>query len=120
MSWFLTQKKIGVAAALFALLIQLAASFGHIHSQTVNAHASLTLSISDHSHGSLSGGADEPDGYICDICAALSLAASAQVAIPPALPTRFALRETLAPPTVDTAPRRSPRVEFRSRAPPFA
>lgn len=118
MSWFLTQKKIGVAAALLALLIQLAASFGHVHSQTANAHASLTLS--DRSHSSLSRGADEPDGYVCDICAALSLAASVQVAIPPALPPRFALRVALAPPTVDTTPRRSPRVEFHSRAPPFA
>jgi len=120
MGWFLIQKRICVAAAFFALLIQFAASFGHVHLDPFKAHASLAQSISDRDHNSFNGKADEPDGYICDICAALSLAASTQIAIPPALPTRFALRViALAPPT-ETAPRRSLRVNFRSRAPPFA
>jgi hypothetical protein len=120
MGWFLIQRKICVAAALFALLIQFVASFEHIHLERTKAHSNLTGSIWDSGHASFHGGSDEPDGYVCDICAALSLAASAQIAIPPVLPTRFALYVVISATPTDAAPTRSPWVDFRSRAPPFA
>jgi hypothetical protein len=120
MSWFLMRKKICVGATLFALLIQLVASFEHIHLQHIGGHSSLLQSISDSGHTPFDGGSDEPAGYVCDICVTLNLSASGQIAIPPALPTRFALH-VLPPATLaETVPTRSPRVDFRSRAPPFA
>src|SRR5215472_10894016 len=95
-------------------------SFEHIHLERTKAHSNLTGSIWDSGHASFHGGSDEPDGYVCDICAALSLAASAQIAIPPVLPTRFALHVVISATPTDAAPTRSPWVDFRSRAPPFA
>jgi hypothetical protein len=120
MGWVLIRKKICVGATLFALLIQLVASFEHIHLQHIGGHSSLPQSIWSSGHTPFGGSSDEPAGYVCDICAALNLTASGQIAIAPALPARFALHVITPATPAETVPTHSPRVGFRSRAPPFA
>jgi|RhiMetdeSRZDD1v2_1073273.scaffolds.fasta_scaffold50849_6 hypothetical protein len=120
MGWFLIRKKICVAATLFALLIQFVAPFKHVHLEHIRAQSSPAQSIWDSGRTRFDGGSDEPAGYVCDICATLSLAGAAQLAIPPALPTRFAFHFVAQASLAETVPTRSPRVNFRSRAPPSA
>ena len=110
--------KFCVSAALFALLIQFVASFEHVHLKYIAPRSDQVQSIGD--GGPTAGGSDETAGYICDICATLSLAASAQIAIPRALPASFAFNVVAPVASAETVPKRSPRVAFRSRAPPIA
>jgi len=120
MSWFLIRKKICAGATLFALLIQLVAYFGHIHLGHIGGHSSLPQSIGASGHTPFDGSSDEQAGYVCDICTTLNLTASGQIGIAPALPTRFASHVITATIPAETVRTLSPRVDFRSRAPPIA
>jgi hypothetical protein len=118
MGWFLRRKKFCVSAALIALLIQFVASFEHFHLERIGLRSDQTQLIGE--SGSAAGGAGESTGYICNVCATLSLAASARIAIPPELPVRFAFNVVASIASVETIPAPSLRVAFRSRAPPLA
>ena len=126
MGWLLIRKKFCVSATLIAFLIQSVASFGHVHFEDAGtqsvAMASVLAAASGKDDGRVpfDGDSHAPAGYVCDICATLTLASSAQISIPPALPTRFAFHAAALATSAETAPTRSPRVDFRSRAPPVA
>jgi hypothetical protein len=74
MHWVRTNCRLGAWAALFALCIQLALSFGHIHLEDIQGSPSATVaqlqtqneSPADDDHG-------KPGHDFCAICAALSL-----------------------------------------------
>jgi hypothetical protein len=122
MRWFRGRKRYGAYAALFALLIQFALSFGHLHvgysAQTTATTAALAPEAGD--NGPLDRGTRGPVGHVCDLCATINLLASAQLATPPALlvPLAFDTDATAYP--AQTAPAEPLRVNFRSRAPPLA
>lgn len=81
MQWLRVKRTWFGAFALFALALQLAVSFAHVHVARVQAGAfavaSLTAPAAD---------ADYPPATVtCDICATLQLGGVAQLAHPPAL-----------------------------------
>jgi hypothetical protein len=108
--------------ALFALAVQFAVAFGHIHlpaSLTPSGPSAITASIT------LDGDAAGPVGkhhpasdVFCDICATLSLTANAQAASVPvlAVPSFVTLAQVVVP--GDTAPSARRYVLAQSRAPP--
>jgi len=126
MSKLLTRSKFGVYAALFASLIQLVASFGHVHSDHLRIQpVALESAPAVHPDGTRVGkpfdtDSDGPFADICDVCAMLNLIASGQVAAPPPLPTRIASCESEMPVPTETMPAGMQHLNFRSRAPPFA
>lgn len=125
MRWIREHRRFGSRLALFALALQIALSFGHVHVVAVHARgvasavASVAPSAPDGS-GQLpkphrSHGADD----YCAICASIQLLGASFVSEPPQLPPPFA-RGHAHFGRVDfvlVAPRRAP---FQSRAPPIA
>jgi len=108
--------------ALFALALQLALSFGHVH---VSGIATPAVKVAGtHAPSSSPGSppahpADDADDY-CAICATIYLAST--TFLPPAvrLPVFFVWRpveHVVTTTTIFAAPRRT---FFQSRAPPFA
>jgi hypothetical protein len=118
MGWFLRRRRICVFAALFGLLIQFAASFEHVHFDHIGPRFDRVQSIVESSVAT--GGAGESTGYVCDVCATLSLAASARVAVPPGLSAAFAFHFVAPLVSAEAISEPSLRVAFRSRAPPLA
>lgn len=121
MRWFRGRKRYGAYAALFALLIQFALSFGHLHfgysGPQTSAESALLVG---HHFGPLGRGSGGVVGHVCDLCATLNLLASAQVAAPPALLIPFAFETDANGYPAQIAPAEPLRVNFRSRAPPLA
>jgi hypothetical protein len=126
MGWFLIRKKFCISATLIAFLIPSVASFGHIHLEHIGTQSVAAGSVStadsgkDDARAPFDGDSHEPAGYVCDICATLIPASSAQISIPPALPTRFAFRAVAPAISAEAEPARPPRIDFHSRAPPVA
>ena len=85
--------------ALFALALQLAVSFGHVHTDDLPGRPHLGAAATPHGDG---GDHHDPDG-LCDICVALAVVASARRITYARVPL-----EAFAP----------ARIAFRSRAPP--
>ncbi len=116
-------RSFGVYAAVFGLFIQLIASFGHVHLARVWQKAAAIAEPADSPAKGSNGGPIDRDSHehpsdVCDICAALGLAAAAQVAVPPALPVRFAVGIFAKAVLGETEPVAARRVDRRSRAPP--
>ena len=105
--------------ALFALALQLALSFGHVHGTTA-AHAAQVTAIADSGERAAApqpDTGDHGDDY-CAICAVLTLLTGAQAASAPvfAPPAVIASAEIA---FAQEAPRLgSQHAAFRSRAPP--
>ncbi|HXX09551.1 MAG TPA: hypothetical protein VEJ43_15970 [Pseudolabrys sp.] len=115
-------KKFAVCAALFALLIQFVASFGHIHldySVRPDAAASARAIHPDTVTNPIDNDSDEHLADICGICATLNLIAAGQIASPPALPLQE-YDEAQAPKPAQIMLAGIRHLNFRSRAPPFA
>src|SRR5262245_32409389 len=110
MSKLLTRSQFGVYAALFASLIQLVASFGHVHSDHLRIQpVALESAPAVHPDGTrvskpFDTDSDGPFADICDVCAMLNLIASGQVAAPPPLPTRIASCKSEMPVPTETMP----------------
>jgi hypothetical protein len=140
MNWFRSNIKCGSRIALFALLVQFALSFGHVHAITSAATSPLqvrsTLSellgrfipqvmgavadarpaqqpVSNHD-------SDEHGGDICAICAVMAMANTALFATPPLEPIPQAVE--VARPTTEREIARvaSASVAFQPRAPPIS
>jgi hypothetical protein len=96
MRWFRKNIGHGSWAALIALAINLALSFGHVHAIDGKGpgHPAGALAVfvspddSDHGPGQPDG--DHPD-YLCPICLASTAIASAIAPTPPALPVEFVI-----------------------------
>lgn len=108
--------------ALFALALQLVASFGHFHANELTRKP-LAIATIEHA-GEPQGPAGDADtdhhDHYCDICATLHALAGAQIATPPPSPVPHAFAHVA--PLIDEGvvaaePRRA---SFRSRAPPAA
>jgi hypothetical protein len=127
MRWFRSHAKLGSHLALFALALQLALSFGHIHRKDILGGSAISPAIaastldqrSDASPPAGGAGHHHEDGY-CAIYAINGLIGCAQHVAPPALPPPLALSHELL-----LAGNEAPLSERRhflsqARAPPIA
>ena len=116
-------RRFGAGLGLFALLLQLTLSFGHIHPEDLLGASASALAdevgsaLADRDQDRHAPGAPHDD---CPICAAMHLAGTIVLPDPPALavPTAFTVATFAAEDFVTTVvPRRLP---FQTRAPPAA
>jgi hypothetical protein len=122
MRLFLPKRGLGAWLALFALALQMAVSFGHVHIDGIHGaypQAKATR-FTAHAQPQPAQQPGDDDDY-CPICATIYLAANSFVPQPPALPAWFASHaiehRDHAPTAIIIAARRHP---FQSRAPPLA
>jgi hypothetical protein len=128
MRWFRTNTRSSGKVALFAMALQFALSFGHVHAEDIYG-AQATIAAATHAASAAIAKADKShpgdqsskhsDDY-CAICATMSLLGNSFVAAPPQLflPTAFqAIEHIDTAATIFTATRRT---AFQSRAPPLA
>jgi len=123
MRWFRDNIRHGSWAALIALAINLALSFGHVHAidgkslgHPVGALAALA---SPDDNGPGRPDHDHAD-YLCPICLASTAIASALAPTPPVLPVQFVSRmidHAIESAVALVEPRRA---AFQSRAPPIS
>ena len=126
MSWVWLHRRHGALLALAALVLQILLSFGHVHLRGMAQSALPALPALTHSIALADRNSQTPspipadtDDY-CAICASIFLASSAFAPAPPQLlvPANFQRVEhgfSAARPLAE-----SPRLAFRSRAPPVA
>jgi hypothetical protein len=121
MGWFRSNRRLWGIAALLALSLQIALSFGHVHGLEAN-HAGGVVSADAGGQipaPSPPGRADHQDTDYCAICAVLALLSGAQTATAPAVVQPIALASTEIAIPGDALRVASRRVAFRSRAPPL-
>jgi hypothetical protein len=127
MRWFRSRARLGSYLALFALALQLALSFGHIHRKDIlgaPAKSAAIVASTVDQRGAAATPADgathhHEDGY-CAIYAINALLGCAQHLAPPALPLSLALGQAL-PPAGNEAPlTERHHVLAQARAPPIA
>src|SRR6478672_3421740 len=90
MRWFRATLRTGARLALFALTVQIALSFGHIHLGNVQ-HASAIASTGGQPSGSTPTQHPVGDDY-CAICATIHLSATSLLPQAPQLPVPFVAR----------------------------
>ncbi|WFU75499.1 DUF2946 family protein [Bradyrhizobium sp. CB2312] len=138
MSWFRKHLKLGSRLALFALVVQFAVSFGHVHafaaqaapssptsptkvaaaiSEAVLAQA-IAMGIFQNQQPS-NDDRDHPAGA-CAICAVISLAGAALFAAPPVLLLRQHVDLPYLATDAGLLHLQSARLAFQSRAPPLS
>ena len=123
MRWWRVRRRLGARVALFALVVQLALSFGHVHGahRVWDGFAAAWSGVHADSGASVPGPQDDDhDSRYCAICAVLTLLAGAQTAAAPAIwipsPRAIELRPVVAA-TVRLIARHD---SFHSRAPPLS
>jgi hypothetical protein len=123
MRWFRTRKSFGSGLALFALTLQLALSFGHVHLDRF-ASGLVTATAADAKAPASQPSpqqhpASDADDY-CAICATIHLASSSFLPDAPQLPVPLVsqpIEHFVSVAFVFIAPQRT---AFQSRAPPLA
>ena len=116
MHWFRARLRSSSFVALFALALQLALSFGHVHLDSISGQTPAQIEISSTASGDTS---DHADGY-CAICAIVHLAGALVHPNAPslALPVAFAQVQLTAA-AILQAPIQVTAF-FAARAPPLA
>ena len=122
MRWFRDNVRRGSWLALFAIAINLALSFGHVH---VAGHASdrglIAVALGATDHGKAPGHSDDPQAdYLCPICIASSAIANAMGSAPPAIPLQFIATRVDRPIVPVRLVVSLPRAPFQSRGPPVS
>ena len=119
MRWVRAKLRAGARLALFALAVQTALSFGHVHVGDAR-HAAPLASTGTQPTGSAptQHPVHDADGY-CAICATIHLAATSSLPQPPQLPVPFAARPVEHANCIATSFFSARRAPFQSRAPPF-
>jgi Protein of unknown function (DUF2946) len=127
MDWFRSRSKWGSYLALFALVFQLALTFGHVHLDRAApiSEAKSTVAGADASNATQVTPPDPTDRHDrtddhCPICTLIHLAGALVLAEPPSLPLPdISVRVPSEPPLAFDFP--SPqRPLFAARAPPTA
>jgi hypothetical protein len=120
MRWFRATLRTGARLALFALTVQIALSFGHIHLGNVK-HASAIASTGGQPSGSTptQHPVGDADDY-CAICATIHLSATSLLPQAPQLPVPFAVRQVEHSNCAAATFFSTRRAPFQSRAPPLA
>jgi hypothetical protein len=117
MQWVRSNIRLGARAALFALAIQLALSFGHFHA--ITAQAAPSIQSTQQLPAPAPDSDQHPDDF-CAICAVIALASTAMAAVPPTLPIPQAFELTHPPIDATFVHVHSARAAFQSRAPPIS
>jgi len=131
MHWFRSHSRLSSGLAIFALALQLALSFGHIHLKDIvgTAHASTSIaasavaSLSDEQRARATPTdrtSHEHEDEYCAVYAVKALLGSAQVAEPPPLPLPCLFRFTGLPAGYDANLAELHHGLSRARAPPIA
>lgn len=133
MTWVRSNIKCLSRIALFALLVQFAASFGHFHALASAATSApkvgtaLTGSLTAQVGGAQSTrqpasnhDSDEHSGGICAVCAVVAMANAALFATPPALPLQQVIEFSHSAIEVEFADVASASLAFQPRAPPIS
>jgi hypothetical protein len=119
--WVCRHRRHGAVLALIALALQIVLAFGHVHlhaaAQNPHARSAQRVALADTKSRAPAQIPADNDDY-CAICASIFLASSAFAPAPPQLlvPANFQRIEhcfSVARPLTH-----SPRLAFRSRAPP--
>jgi len=120
MRWFRATLRTGARLALFALTVQIALSFGHIHLGSVR-YASAIASTGGQPSGSTptQHPVGDADDY-CAICATIQLATTSSLPQAPQLPVPFAVGRVEHSNCVAVTFFSARRAPFQSRAPPLA
>jgi hypothetical protein len=121
MGWIDRHRRHGAVLALIALALQIAITFGHVHLHGLNGNSHAPIAKQArlaHTPSQTPAQTPSDDDDYCAICASIFLASSAFAPTPPQLlvPVNFRRVElcfNTATPIAD-----SPRLAFRSRAPP--
>jgi hypothetical protein len=116
MKWFRSHIKQGARLALLALVVQFALSFGHFHAV---AQAAAEPQSSRQQLPAPDRDSDRHPADACAICAVMSLAHSALLAAPPALPLPQAVGPECPTTNVAFLDLNSARGAFQPRAPPL-
>jgi hypothetical protein len=117
MRWWRAHDGWVARLALFALLLQLALSFGHVHPLRTDA---ATLAAPTAATTDPGGGHPDPDESYCASCAILSLLSGGHVAVAPAVASPAFHVAVLAPIAADRVRLIARHNSFRSRAPPIS
>jgi len=124
MRWFRDNIRQGSWAALIAVAINLALSFGHVHAidgKSLEARAgALVAAIASQDTDQKPGHRDDGIDYLCPICVASAVMATALAASPPVMAIDFAfstIDRTIEPVFAVVEPQRA---AFQSRGPPLS
>lgn len=119
MEWFRANLKVVARLAIFALTVQFALSFGHVHLGQPYAVAFASTGTQASGSTPAQHPVGDADDY-CAICATIHLSATSFVPQAPHLLLPFLSRPVEhfgSVPAISFSPRRAP---FQSRAPPLA
>jgi hypothetical protein len=122
MGWIDRHKRHGIVLALLALALQMAIAFGHVHLRGLAQRAGATITHRIAAPANSQAPAQIPgdnDDY-CAVCASIFLASTAFAPAPPLLPLPAAFERVDRDFNVASPVAESPRLAFRSRAPPAA
>jgi hypothetical protein len=123
MGWLRAQRRQWTWVALFALVLQLGLSFGHVHGLSGQEPAAITTTTTAAADGAApvkhQDGGDSDNDY-CAICAVTAMLSGAQVASAPILALPVVLVSVEQPVSSDEIVDEPARASFRSRAPPQA
>jgi Protein of unknown function (DUF2946) len=122
MRWFRDNVRHGSWLALFAIAINLALSFGHVHvAGQTSDHGLIATVLGVSDHGKAPGHSDDPQAdYLCPICIASSAIANAMAAAPPVIPLQLDVTVVDRPITPVRLAVLLPRAPFQSRGPPVS
>jgi Protein of unknown function (DUF2946) len=118
MQWLRSNIRLGARLALFAIAVQFALSFGHVHALVAQAAPSIQSAQQQ-----LPQQNPDPDQHrddFCAICAVVGMASMAMAATPPALPVPQAFELAQLTPEATFEHPRFARAAFQSRAPPLS
>jgi len=121
MSWFRSRSRLGALVALFALAIQLALTFGHVHfaaasapTQVGDVRGKIATATPDPAPGDTPALADD----YCAVCALIQLAGSLVTPAAPPLPPPIDRGVSQHSFASDFNLSRAPPTRFLARAPP--
>jgi hypothetical protein len=117
MRWFRSHIGLGARLALFALAVQLALSFAHVHVADSGRTQAAAVGGAGNAPTPKSDGPVDPG---CAICGLIQLAASATPSAAPALPLLVASGHARLAAANQLLLVASPRLLFQARAPPAA
>jgi hypothetical protein len=124
MGWIRANLRFGFWCALFALSVQFAVSFGHIHPvdfgrdlDSIGGSAVGVIAATAGDHGAPSK-SDAPADDYCPICAVINLAGTVVSPVPPALAVAFFGGRILTWPSSEAPTSERPYRYAQARAPP--
>ena len=120
MRWFRRHIGLGARLALFALAVQLALSFAHVHVTDPGRAQAAAAMLAGGPGNAPTPKSDGPADPGCAICGLIQLAATATPSAAPVLPLLVAHGDARLEPGDRFLLAASPQLPFRARAPPAA